>query len=127
MPNKDRAPLFITKLVSAVECSGAIKIEFNAGSDEVFTRYLSKPYARELAFALLQLLSKQEPEPSPPFDDLTLEENGDQIRFTLKKDGATVLTGNVTKGVAKYANKWLTRFFDGPNVIRPDALKKRSG
>lgn len=118
MPNKDKAPLFITKLVSAKECSGAIKIEFNAGSEEVFTRYLSKPYAKELALALLQLLARQDPEPSPPFDDISLEENGDNIRFTLKKDGVAVLTGNVTKSLAKYANKWLTRLFDGPNVVR---------
>ena len=126
MPNKDRAPLFITKLVSAKECSGAIKIEFNAGSDEVFTRYLSKPYAKELALALLQLLAKQEPEPSPPFDDIRLEESGDDIRFTLIKDGAPVLTGNVTKSVAEYANQWLTRLFYGGNVARL-GKKKRHG
>ena len=126
MPNKEKTPLFITKLVSATECSGAIKIEFNAGSDEVFTRYLSKPYAKELALALLQLLAKQEPEPSPPFDDIRLEESGDDIRFTLIKDGAPVLTGNVTKSVAKYANKWLTKLFDGPNVVRM-GKKERHG
>lgn len=127
MPNRDKAPLFITKLVSAAECSGAIKIEFNAGSEEVFTRYLSKPYARELAFALLQILAAEQPEPSPPFDDIKLEDQGETIRFQLLKDGKMVLTGNVTKNVAKHAHKWLTRLFDGPNVIRPDALKKRSG
>lgn len=118
MPGRDKAPLFITKLVSAKECSGAIKIEFNAGSDEVFTRYLSKPYAKELALALLQLLAKQEPEPSPPFDDIKLEDSGETVRFTLIKDGVPVLSGNVTKSLAKYANKWLTRLFDGPNVVR---------
>ena len=125
MSSKGKVPLFITKLVSASECSGAIKIEFNAGSEEVFTRYLSKPYARELAFALLQLLSKQEPEPSPPFDDLKLEEDGETIRFTLLKGGVQVLTGNVTKSVAEYANRWLTSFFDGPGIIRPNKWKRR--
>lgn len=126
MPNKDKAPLFITKLISAVECSGAIKIEFNAGSPEVFTRYLSKPYARELAFALLQLLAKQEPEPSPPFDDLKLEEDGSAIRFTLMRQGAVILTGSVTKSVAERANEWLGQLFDGPNVFRIKGKKKRA-
>lgn len=126
MPNKDKAPLFITKLVSAKECSGAIKIEFNAGSEDVLTRYLSKPYAKELALALLQLLAKQEPEPSPPFDDIRLEDEGETIRFTLSKEGAPVLTGSVTKGVAEYAHKFLTRMFDGPNVHRL-GKKRRHG
>lgn len=125
MPNKERLPLFITKLVDAKWESGAIKIEFNAGSEEVHTRFLSKPYAKELALALLKLLADKDTEPSPPFDDLTLEEEGEQIRFTLLKSGAPILTGTVTKGVAKYANTWLTKLFDGPGVIRPDKWKRK--
>jgi hypothetical protein len=126
MPSKlDKAPLFITKLVSAKPCSGAIKIEFNAGGDEVFTRYLSRPYAKELAIALLQILAAEEPEPAPPIDDIDLVEDGDQIRFTLKRDGAVVMTGAVTKTVGELAHRWLTKLYDGPNVVRMKAGKRK--
>lgn len=125
MPNKERLPLYVTKLISAKWESGAIKIEFNAGSAEVHTRFLSKPYAKELALALLQLLSSQDNEPSPPFDDLRLEEEGETLRFTLLREGAVILTGSVTKAVAEYAHKFLTRLFDGPGVIRPDKWKRK--
>lgn len=126
MSNKERLPLFITKLVAAKWESGAIKIEFNAGSDEVHTRFLSEPYAKELAFALLQLLSAKDSDPSPPFDDLKFEEGSDGgLRFTLFKGGAIVLTGSVTKSVAQYAHRFLTEFFDGPGIIRPDKWKRK--
>lgn len=127
MPNKERLPLFITKLVSAKMCSGAIKIEFNAGSEEVHTRYLSRPYAKELAFALLQLLAKEDTDPNPPFDDLRLEEEGETLRFTLLSNGVPVLSGSVTKGVAEYAHKWLTKHLHGPNVELMGKAKKRHG
>lgn len=126
MPNKERIPLFITKLVSARWESGVVKIEFNAGSDEVHTRFLSEPYAKELTFALLQLLSAKDSDPSPPFDDLKLEEESDGgLRFTLFKGGAIILTGSVTKSVVEYAHKYLTRLFDGPNVVRLGGGKKK--
>lgn len=125
MPNKERLPLFITKLVSAAWESGAIKIEFNAGSPEVHTRFLSKPYAKELAMALLRLLAEKDSEPNPPFDDLHLEEEGETLRFTLLREGNVILTGSVTKSVAQYAHKFLTTFFDGPGVIRPDKWKRK--
>lgn len=124
MANRERLPLFITKLIDAKWESGAIKIQFNAGSDEVHTRFLSKPYAKELAMSLLQLLADKDSE--SPFDGLKLEEEGDRLRFTLQREGAAVLTGSVTKAVAEYAHKWLTRLFDGPNVVRL-GKKKRHG
>jgi len=123
---KERLPLFITKLIGAKWESGAIKIEFNAGSEDVHTRFLSKDYARELSFALLRLLAAAEPEPSPPFDDLKLEEDGSAIRFTLMRQGAVILTGSVTKSVAERANEWLGQLFDGPNVFRIKGKKKRA-
>lgn len=125
MPNRERLPLFITNLVNASECSGAIKIEFHAGSEEVHTRYLSRPYAKQLAFALLQILAKGETEPEPPFDDVALEETPEGLRFTLKKGGKAVMSGNVTRSVAEYAHKWLTKHLHGPNVEILGKSKKR--
>jgi len=127
MARKEKLPLFITKLVNAQWESGVIKIEFNAGSEEVHTRFLSRPYAKELAMALLRLLAEKDSEPTPPFDDLRLEEEGETLRFTLLREGAVVLTGSVTKSVAEYAHKFLTRLFDGPNVVRLGKAKKRHG